>query len=151
MFLDLSDALNEVSRWRLIGQSIVFTTGVFDMLHSGHIVYLKKSRACGDRLIVGVDSDALVLARKGAGRPIQAFEERVEQLLHLGFIDMIIRKDPSADLFHYVDLLKPDLFVISTDTYSNDERSELAKRFGGSVKMLERTPGISTTELLRKT
>ena len=74
------DAVAFVDRLRTAGQTIVFTNGVFDLLHVGHLRYLQQARALGDALLVGVNSDRSVRANKGPDRPITAEHERAEIL-----------------------------------------------------------------------
>ena len=91
----MSEALTQAERrriegWRAAGEKIVFTNGVFDLLHRGHVEYLEESRALGDRLVVGVNSDASVRRIKGPERPLVPAEERAELLQALACVDLAV-------------------------------------------------------------
>ena len=88
-----ADPARLVERLRAEGKRIVFTNGVFDLLHPGHLRYLRKARALGDVLIVGVNSDRSVQANKGPGRPITPEGERVEILASLDCVDAVVTFD----------------------------------------------------------
>src|SRR6185369_5216667 len=79
-----------LAAWRAAGQRIVFTNGVFDVLHRGHVEYLEEARALGDRLVVGVNTDASVRLLKGEGRPLVPEDERVEVLQALESVDLVV-------------------------------------------------------------
>ena len=80
----------QIEAWRAAGEKIVFTNGVFDLLHRGHVEYLEESRALGDRLVVGVNSDASVRRIKGPERPLVPAEERAELLAALACVDLAL-------------------------------------------------------------
>src|SRR5206468_12618559 len=79
-----------VNRSRAVGKRIVFTNGVFDLLHAGHVRYLQHARSLGDVLIVGLNSDRSVRANKGPGRPITPADERAEILEALTSVDAVV-------------------------------------------------------------
>src|SRR5438552_10111190 len=85
-----SEALEEIERWRARGDVLVFTNGVFDLLHPGHVEYLDQARARGDRLIVGLNADASVRRLKEAGRPLIPEAERAEVLAGLECVDRVV-------------------------------------------------------------
>lgn len=130
------------------GQHIVFTNGVFDLLHPGHVRYLEAARSLGDALIVGLNSDASVRRNKGPARPITPQDERAELLLALTAVDAVVVFDedtPAAVL----ERLRPDVFAKGGD-YSVDELPEahLLARWGGETAILPFVEGHSTTRLL---
>src|SRR4029078_10855539 len=84
------DALALVAQLRAAGKTIVFTNGVFDLLHPGHIRYLQEARREGDALIVGINSDGSVKEIKGAGRPIVPEQERAELVAALACVDAVV-------------------------------------------------------------
>src|SRR5437773_6986473 len=86
----IADAAALVARLRTAGKTIVFTNGVFDLLHPGHVRYLRHARALGDALIVGVNSDRSVRANKGPSRPITPEDERAEVLAALACVDAVV-------------------------------------------------------------
>ena len=107
MPVTLDQALALVTRLRAAGQQIVFTNGVFDLLHPGHLRYLTQARALGDALIVGINSDRSVRTNKGPGRPITPQEERAEVLAALTCVDAVVIFD--GDTPHdLIAALQPD-------------------------------------------
>src|ERR671934_2288908 len=90
MVVTLDQAVALSARSRAAGQRVVFTNGVFDLLHAGHVRYLRQARALGDVLIVGLNSDRSVRANKGPGRPLTPEAERAEILEALTFIDAVV-------------------------------------------------------------
>jgi D-beta-D-heptose 7-phosphate kinase / D-beta-D-heptose 1-phosphate adenosyltransferase len=143
--------LRHVSARRRVGQRIVFTNGCFDLLHAGHVSYLRQAAAEGDCLIVAVNSDASVRRlEKGPDRPIFPQEYRAEMLAALEAVDYVVIFDESTPHV-LLDRLKPDLLV-KGGTYSHDEIVgwELVENYGGQVKALGVAPGLSSTKLLEK-
>ncbi len=110
----LHDAADLVRSLRRSGRSVVFTNGVFDLLHPGHVRYLQAARREGDALIVGVNSDRSVRANKGPSRPITSEEERAEILAALACVDAVVVFDedtPDVIVRH----LEPDILVKGAD------------------------------------
>jgi len=132
------------------GATVVFTNGVFDLLHPGHIRYLQDARALGDVLIVGVNSDRSVRANKGPERPITPEIERAEILLALECVDAVaIFDEPTpADIIRRV---QPDVLVKGADWGpGNIVGRDTVEARGGRVVRMELAPGYSTTDLIRK-
>ena len=137
---------------------VVFTNGLFDLLHVGHVRYLRQARAMGDVLIVGLNDDASARAFKGPGHPIVPLDERVELLSALDPVDYVVVFDePTAE--RLVDLLRPDLFVKGGDytarpTGRPGERipaeAGVVLSYGGKVKILSYWEGHSTSGLVRR-
>ncbi len=145
------DALTaRVERARSHGQRVVFTNGCFDILHRGHITYLNRAKALGDLLIVGLNSDASVRRLKGAHRPINTLEDRVQVLSALGSVDHIIAfdEDTPEDLIR---ALRPDVFVKGGD-YSRETLPEasLVESLGGTVRILAYVEERSTTNIIAR-
>lgn len=142
-----------VESLRAAGKKLVFTNGVFDLLHPGHVRYLAAARALGDVLIVGLNSDASVRRIKGPGRPIQDEASRAEVLAALGAVDFVVifDEDTAAEL---VKLIRPDVYVKGGDyAGAGPERwpeAEVVRAYGGEVRTLEFAPGHSTSEIIRK-
>jgi rfaE bifunctional protein nucleotidyltransferase chain/domain len=129
----------------------VFTNGVFDLLHPGHVRYLTEARQLGDALIVGLNSDRSVRANKGPDRPINRAEERAEILLALGCVDATAIFDEDTPLA-LITQIEPDILVKGADWGpDNIVGREVVERRGGRVIRVELTDGFSTTNLIRKT
>lgn len=132
------------------GGTVVFTNGVFDLLHPGHVRYLQDARRLGDVLIVGVNSDRSVRANKGPGRPITPEAERAEILRALECVDAvaIFDEDTPADIIRRI---QPDVLVKGADWGpDNIVGRDTVEARGGRVVRMELAPGYSTTELVRK-
>ncbi len=131
-------------------KKVVFTNGCFDLLHYGHIQYLKKAKALGDILVVGLNSDSSVKKLKGTGRPLVPEKERAEILSALEFVDYvtIFSEETPANLIRQV---KPDILVKGGD-YSLDEivGRDFVQSCGGKVVTIPLVKGKSTTGLIRK-
>lgn len=148
--VSLSDAQRLVDELRKTGKRIVFTNGVFDLLHPGHLRYLKAARAEGDALIVGVNSDRSVRANKGPARPVTPEAERAEILAALGPVDAVVVFDEEtpADI---VRVLQPDVLVKGAD-WPTDQivgRDTVEAR-GGRVVLVPVETGYSTTAILER-
>ena len=141
----------EALTWRRALQgSLVFTNGVFDLLHPGHVDLLRGARAAGDALIVGVNSDASVVRLKGPSRPVRTAAERAYVLAALDVVDCVtvFEQDTPLDLVRY---LEPDVIVKGGD-YAPDTivgAAEVTAR-GGRVVVIPLTPGQSTTTIIEK-
>ncbi|HEY7019919.1 MAG TPA: adenylyltransferase/cytidyltransferase family protein [Ktedonobacterales bacterium] len=115
--LDEPALRDEIARRKAEGARVIFTNGVFDLLHLGHVRYLREARDLGDLLIVGVNSDASTRRLKGPTRPIIAEDDRAETLAALGAVDYVtIFADATAE--RLVRLLRPDIYVKGADYVS---------------------------------
>lgn len=144
---ELSKALTAA---RSGGRRVVFTNGVFDLLHVGHIRYLQEARAQGDLLVVGVNSDASVRRLKGPTRPLQSEDDRAEILAALSAVNftVIFTEDTPAELIHVV---KPDVLVKGGDYNINTiVGAQFVQSYGGVVKALSFVDGKSTTKIVEK-
>lgn len=142
--------LVEVTRaCRAIGLRLVLTMGTFDIIHIGHFQYLERCREFGDVLVVGVDSDAKVKARKGPTRPIVPEEERVQMLAHVRHVDIVTLKDVASPKWELIKLIRPDTLVATKATYSQDDL-EVLKNYCGQVVVLDPQATTSTTAKLRR-
>ena len=129
---------------------IVFTNGCFDILHIGHITYLKQARALGDILVVGVNSDASVKRLKGDERPIQSENDRLEILSSLACVDFacIFTDDTPIKL---IEAVKPDFLVKGGDwPVEKIVGYPFVSSYGGKTKSLPFVPSKSTTSILEK-
>jgi len=144
------DLLRRVDSARRAGERIVMTNGCFDILHPGHIDYLEKARALGDRLIVAVNDDASVHRLKGGDRPINPLSTRMRMLSALTCVDWVFpfREDTPERL---ISRLLPDVLVKGGD-YTVDQiaGSQSVIATGGEVRVLDFVPGHSTTGLIER-
>lgn len=133
-----------------IGLRVVLTSGSFDLIHLGHVKYLAKAKALGDVLVVGVDSDAKIRARKGEDRPMVPQDERLEMLAHQRPVDLIYLKGDDDTRWALVDAVKPDVLVLSTDHgYDEQDQNELLERCG-RIEVLDRQADVTTSERIRQ-
>jgi rfaE bifunctional protein nucleotidyltransferase chain/domain len=137
-------------RLRRRGQKIVFTNGVFDILHRGHIEYLTRAKTFGDVLIVGLNSDASARRLKGKSRPIQGQHDRAIILLALKAVDYVVLfSEDTPD--RVIGLIRPDVLVKGSDyTMSEIAGAGFVKSYGGAVRRVRLTPGRSTSKLIRR-
>jgi rfaE bifunctional protein nucleotidyltransferase chain/domain len=143
------EAVALVTRARGLGQRIVFTNGVFDVLHPGHVRYLRDARALGDLLIVGVNSDRSTRALdKAPDRPINPEHERAEVLAALASVDAVVVFD--EDTPHaIISALQPDILVKGADWGENAiVGRDVVEARGGKVVRIELAKGYSTTAIL---
>jgi D-beta-D-heptose 7-phosphate kinase/D-beta-D-heptose 1-phosphate adenosyltransferase len=130
------------------GERVVFTNGCFDLLHVGHVRSLEQARGLGDRLIVGVNSDASVRRLKGAARPLVPARQRAELLGALECVDWVVIFGQDTPLA-LIRALAPDVLAKGGD-WARDEivgRAEVESR-GGAVERLRVVPGLRTTHLV---
>lgn len=137
-----------LTSYRKQNKKIVLTQGTFDMLHIGHARYLEEAKSHGDVLVVGVDSDAKVRARKGPDRPIVPEDERQEMLSHLRSVDYVVLKPHDAERWALIKLVRPDVLIATTKTYTKKELEEL-KQHCKKVVVLEPMATTSTSAKLR--
>jgi rfaE bifunctional protein nucleotidyltransferase chain/domain len=130
---------------------VVFTNGVFDLLHPGHVRYLRDARRLGDALIVGVNSDRSVRTNKGPARPINPERERAEVLAALACVDLAVVFD--EDTPHaLITQVQPDVLVKGADWGEhNIVGRDVVEARGGRVVRMELSPGFSTTSLIERT
>jgi len=138
------------ARTREAGGLVVFTNGVFDLLHPGHVRYLRDARALGSMLIVGLNSDRSVRAYKGPSRPITPELERAEVLLALRSVDAVsVFDEPTPHAL--IEAVQPDILVKGSDWAVGEiVGRDVVEARGGRVVRVELTPGQSTTELIRR-
>jgi D-beta-D-heptose 7-phosphate kinase/D-beta-D-heptose 1-phosphate adenosyltransferase len=135
---------------RARGGTVVFTNGVFDLLHPGHVRYLRDARALGDALIVAINSDRSVRANKGGGRPVTPQAERAEVLLALDAVDAVTIFDEETP-HAIITAIQPDVLVKGADWGpDNIVGRDVVEARGGRVVRMELAEGFSTTSLLEK-
>jgi D-beta-D-heptose 7-phosphate kinase/D-beta-D-heptose 1-phosphate adenosyltransferase len=133
------------------GRRVVFTNGVFDILHPGHVRYLATARSHGDALVVAVNSDRSVRANKGPDRPVHPEHERAEVLAALTVVDAVVVFDEDTPL-DIITALQPDVLVKGAD-WGHDAivGRDVVEARGGVVVRVKVEEGHSTTNIIRKT
>jgi D-glycero-beta-D-manno-heptose 1-phosphate adenylyltransferase len=148
--LDLQTAVSTVEGWQSAGQKVVFTNGCFDIVHLGHIDYLEKARALGDRMILGLNTDASVSRLKGPLRPVVNEYARARLMAALSFIDAVILFDEPTPT-ELIETVKPDILVKGDDyTVANIAGADFVLGRGGEVKTISLVEGYSTSKLIEK-
>lgn len=147
---DWSTAAQTVRKWQNNGLEIVFTNGCFDLIHFGHLAYLAEAAAQGQKLVLGLNSDASVARLKGVHRPIKDQKNRSHLLASLEMVDLVVLFEEDTPL-ELIETIQPDVLVKGGD-WSIEEivGSEFVLAKGGSVKSLTFVEGYSTTNLEQK-
>lgn len=132
---------------------IVLVTGVFDLLHDEHMNFLRKAKAAGDILIVGLESDVRVRQMKGEGRPIYSQEQRRNHLEAMNIADdvFILPEQFSLPAHHdeLIRTIRPSILAVSSHTAHQKEKAAIVEKYGGQLVVVhEHNPNISTTQLL---
>lgn len=142
----------QATAWRskLGAKKLVFTNGVFDLMHPGHIDVLLGARRAGDALVVGLNSDASVRRIKGPARPIRNERDRAVVLAALSMVDAVVVFDQDTPLA-LIESLAPDVLVKGGDyTEATIVGADFVKSRGGRVVVVPTTPGQSTTSIVEK-
>ena len=141
-----NELVQKVKQWRNVGETVVFTNGCFDLLHTGHVTYLEKAAALGDHLILGLNTDASVQRLKGETRPLVAEMDRARVLAALGCIDAVtlFDEDTPAEL---ISQLRPDILVKGGD-YTPEQVA--GRESAGRVEIIPFEAGYSTTGIVQK-
>jgi rfaE bifunctional protein nucleotidyltransferase chain/domain len=148
--LSTDDAVAQLEGIRARGGRIVFTNGVFDLLHPGHLRYLQQARELGDALVVGVNSDRSVRAIKGESRPVTPENERAEMLAALGCVDVVVVFDEDTPL-SLIERLQPDVLVKGADWPEESMIGrDIVETRGGRVVRVPFEAGHSTTSIIEK-
>jgi D-beta-D-heptose 7-phosphate kinase/D-beta-D-heptose 1-phosphate adenosyltransferase len=148
--LTIVEAARFAAAVRARGGRVVFTNGVFDLLHPGHVRYLAQARTFGDVLIVGINSDRSVRAIKGPDRPVNPEHERAELLLALAAVDAVAIFDEDTPLA-IIEAVQPDVLVKGAD-WAEDRivgRAVVEAR-GGRVIRVDIAPGHSSSNLVKR-
>ena len=150
MIVALEETARLVEALRAQHKTVVFTNGVFDLLHPGHVRYLADARRQGDALVVGVNSDRSVRAIKGRGRPIFPEQERAEVLAALACVDAVCIFDEETP-HAIIARLQPDVLVKGAD-WSADEivGRDVVEARGGRVVRIPLAEGYSTTQIVER-
>lgn len=143
------DLLAERQRWRQQGLRVVFTNGCYDILHPGHIRTLERARSLGDRLVLGLNSDASVRRMKGPARPVIPEEERAALACSLEAVDAVTLFDEDTPR-ELIAALLPDVLVKGSDWSHFVAGREEVEAAGGRVVLLPLEPGYSTTAMVEQ-
>lgn len=147
---DWSSLAEKLRGWRKNGQKIVFTNGCFDLLHPGHISLIRQSAAMGDRLVVGLNSDASVRRLKGPERPIQSERNRALVLGAVKDVDAVIIFDEDTPE-ELIKKIRPDILVKGADySIANIVGADFVQSYGGQVRLATLVDGASTTGIVRR-
>jgi D-glycero-beta-D-manno-heptose 1-phosphate adenylyltransferase len=139
-----------LARWRQEQQRVVFTNGCFDLLHLGHVDYLEKARQLGDKLILGLNSDASMRRLKGPSRPLQDEMSRSRIMASLLFIDAVVIFDEDTP-YELIRQVSPDILVKGDDyTIQTIVGHDLVLQRGGEVKTISLVKGYSTSGIIEK-
>jgi D-glycero-beta-D-manno-heptose 1-phosphate adenylyltransferase len=146
--LNREELQRRVSEWRRGGESVTLANGCFDLLHVGHVRYLRAAKQLGGRLIVAVNSDESVRQLKGEGRPLMPAEERAEILAALADVDAVVIF-PERDVRALIREIHPDIQAKGTD-YTPDSVPErdVVREFGGRVEIVGDPKNHSATEII---
>jgi rfaE bifunctional protein nucleotidyltransferase chain/domain len=137
---------------RAAGKRIVVTNGCFDLLHVGHVRYLKAARALGDVLIVGVNGDRSVCELKGPGRPVNNEKDRAELVASLESVDLVAIF-PELRATQFIELVTPDVYIKGGDYDSeslNPEERAALKKIGSKIDIVPFEKGYSTSSLIER-
>ena len=146
-----ADLAARLAVWRRGEAKLVFTNGVYDLLHRGHVEYLEEARALGDRLIVGVNSDASAARLgKGSGRPILREDDRRALIAALACVDAAVIFDDDTPL-RLIEAIQPDVLVKGADWASGEiVGRELVEARGGRVERIRLREGLSTSVIVER-
>lgn len=138
-----------VDEWRRAGENITLANGNFDLLHVGHVRYLRGAKALGGKLVVAVNSDDSVRALKGEGRPVMPERERAEIVAALADVDAVIIF-PERDVRAIIGEIRPDIQAKGTDyTVDSVPERDAVMAYGGRVAIVGDPKDHSTTEIIR--
>jgi rfaE bifunctional protein nucleotidyltransferase chain/domain len=150
--LDMGQLAARARELREQGRKIVFTNGCFDLLHVGHVRYLRRARALGDLLVVGINGDRSVRELKGANRPINNEQDRAEVVAALESVDLVTIF-PELRATRLLETVQPAVYAKGGDytpeTLNAEERTVLQK-VGADIRIIPYEQGYSTTRLLEK-
>lgn len=147
--LEREQLRQRVAEWRRSGQSVTLANGCFDLLHVGHVRYLRAAKQLGGKLVVAVNSDESVRALKGEGRPLMPAEERAEILAALEDVDAVVIF-PERDVRALIREIRPDIQAKGTDyTADNVPERDVVRECGGRVEIVGDPKDHSASEIIR--
>jgi rfaE bifunctional protein nucleotidyltransferase chain/domain len=147
---DLQSLKETVKLWQKNGEKVVFTNGVFDLLHIGHITYMAKAAELGDKLIIGLNADSSVKRLKGDGRPVNDQNSRALLLATFFFVDAIVVFEEDTPL-NLISAILPDILVKGADyAIENIVGAKEVIANGGEVKTINFVEGYSSTSIIQR-
>jgi len=147
---ELSALLPELAAYRTQGKTVAFTNGCFDILHAGHVQFLREARKQGDLLVVGLNSDASIRRIKGDDRPVNHEADRVMVLSELESVDYIVVFDDDTPI-ELIEAIRPSVLVKGAD-YTREQvvGHEVVERHGGRIALVDLVEGRSTTNIIQR-
>lgn len=147
--LSREELRERVAAWRSAGERITLANGGFDLLHVGHVRYLRGAKALGGRLVVAINSDESVRALKGAGRPIMPADDRAEIVAALADVDAVVIF-PELDVRAIIREIRPDVQAKGTDyTADSVPERDVVAEYGGRVEIVGDAKDHSSSEIIR--
>ncbi|MGB3183148.1 MAG: D-glycero-beta-D-manno-heptose 1-phosphate adenylyltransferase [Cyclobacteriaceae bacterium] len=147
---NLSQLADLRQEWKSKHEVVVFTNGCFDILHLGHVDYLEKAAAQGDRLIIGLNTDKSVSQLKGPERPVTDEKSRSRLIAALAFVDAVVLFSEETPL-KLIESLVPDVLIKGKDySIENIVGADFVMKNGGRVATIELVDGYSTTKIVEK-
>ncbi len=147
IYTDAAQMQSRLAVWEFKGRKVVFTNGCFDILHLGHIDYLAKAADMGDKLVIGLNTDASVSRIKGPHRPITDQHSRAMLLASLSFVSAVVLFDEDTP-YELISAVKPDILVKGADYKPEDIVGyDIVTAKGGTVETLEYLEGYSTSAI----
>jgi len=138
-----------VEEWRRAGERVTLANGNFDLLHVGHVRYLRAAKALGGKLLVAINSDESVRSLKGEGRPVMPAEERAEIVAALADVDAVV-VFPELDVRAIIREIRPDIQAKGTDyTADSVPERDAVTEYGGRVEIVGDAKNHSTSEIIR--
>ncbi len=146
----INEAATMMDIWHYMGLKVVFTNGVFDLLHLGHVDYLSRAASLGHRMVLGVNTDASVRKLKGPTRPIQDEISRATILASMFFVDAVVLFGEDTP-YELIKTLGPDILIKGSD-YSVDQivGADIVKAKGGKVITMDFVEGYSSTRIVER-
>ena len=148
--LSFSALESQLKKWRNANEKIVFTNGCFDLIHFGHVDYLAKARDLGNRLVVGLNTDASIRRLKGSSRPVKDEQSRLALLAGMAFVDAVVLFDEETPI-KLIKAIRPDVLVKGGDYKIKDivGHKEVSQS-GGSIVTIPLVKGLSTSKIISK-
>lgn len=144
-----NEALLAAQKIKKEGKTLVFTNGCFDILHIGHVRYLKESSKYADYLMIGINSDSSVKKLKGENRPVNKENDRAELLSELGFVDFVTIFDNDTPI-NLIKMLEPDVYTKGADyTIETLPEAQTVLNYGGKIEFIDLVKGKSTTSIIK--
>lgn len=148
--LSLEETKKQVQIWQITNQKIVFTNGCFDIVHLGHIDYLEKAKNLGNKLVIGLNTDASVQRLKGETRPVVNEYARARMMAAFAFVDLVVLFDEPTPK-ELIEAIKPNILVKGNDyNIENIVGADFVLANSGTVKTIDLVDGYSTTKIIEK-